>query len=68
MWTQLRKNNIMETFPCKYADKQSKIKINSKASTIQTPTMSSSKIKKKRKNQLQSSTQSIENSSEKKDP
>jgi hypothetical protein len=29
MWTQLRKNNIMDTFACKFADKKSGVRITS---------------------------------------
>lgn len=75
MWTQLRKNAIMDTFFCKYEDKKSNLRlanngvpstISSTSTLMQTPTMSSGKMKKKRKNQLQSSTQSLEGSGEKK--
>lgn len=76
MWTQLRKNPIMDTFPCKFEDKKSGLKLSSAnapsnfsstSTLIQTPTMSSGKMKKKKKNQLQSSTQSLESSGDKKD-
>ena len=69
MWTQLRKQVIMESLPCKYEDKKSQLKTNNNSNQVcSTPTMSSGKIKKKKKlNQLQSSTQSLESSSEKKD-
>ena len=57
MWTQLRKNNIMETFGCKFYNNKSNIKITSnKGSDIQTPTMSGGKMKKKKKNLMSSST------------
>jgi len=34
MWTQLRKNPIMETFACKFKDKKSNVKITSKNTEI----------------------------------
>ena len=49
MWTQLRKNAIMDTFPCKFADKQSNLKTRTVGSLMSTPTMNSGKNKKKRK-------------------
>ena len=76
MWTQLRKNAIMDTFPCKFEDKKSGLKLSnanaasnfsSTSTLMQTPTMSSGKMKKKKKNQLQSSTHSLESSGDKKD-
>jgi hypothetical protein len=67
----------MDTFPCKFEDKKSHLKLanaggissnmSSTSTLIQTPTMSSGKMKKKKKNQLQSSTQSLESSGDKKD-
>lgn len=65
----------MDTFPCKFEDKKSGLKLSqanaasnfsSTSTLIQTPTMSSGKMKKKKKNQLQSSTQSLESSGDKK--
>lgn len=55
----------MDTLYCKYADKKSHLKTSNANSIMQTP--SGGKLKKKRKAQLQSSTQSLENSSDKKD-
>lgn len=77
MWTQLRKNAIMDYLNCKYEDKKSHLKtaanggsstLSSTSTLMQTPTMTSGKIKKnKRKTTLQSSTQSLESSGDKKD-
>lgn len=70
MWTQLRKQAIMETFPCKFEDKKSGLRIanqTTNSSLMQTPTMGKGK-KKQRKTQLQSSTQSLESPTDKKDP
>ena len=46
----------MDTFACKYEDKKTFKSMNGGGSLMNTPTMTSGKMKKKRKQQLQSST------------
>ena len=61
MWTQLRKNPIMDTFPCKYEDKKSGLRThggssNASNSILQTP----GKLKSKKKLQMQTSSHSLD--------
>lgn len=70
MWTQIRKNTIIETFNCKYEEVKSGLKHSTAAanSLLMTPKTSASKLnKKKKKNHLQQSAQSLESSTDKKD-
>jgi hypothetical protein len=47
MWTQLRKNALMDTLGCKFADKKSNLKLsNANSSLMSTP---GGKLKKKKK-------------------
>jgi hypothetical protein len=61
MWTQLRKNPIMDTFPCKFEDKKSGLRTQggagSSSSALQTP----GKMKQK-KLKMQSSSISLDQS------
>jgi hypothetical protein len=51
MWTQLRKNPIMDTFPCKFEDKKSGLRTHG-TSALQTP----GKLKAKKKDSSQTAT------------